>query len=158
MSPVVVEPSSASLSRDGMYDLVRDLAERSQFCRGKERRREVRQLVAAPALIQLLNDELSPVGPPLEMVIRDISSSGIGLLYSKPIAATYLSAEIPKLEEFGLIAMVLRCREVGAYYDIGCRFLTARDMIDLAHEAVRRRHDSLALVVDQLTARLKMMV
>ena len=97
MSPVVVEPSSASLSLGGMYDLVRDLAERSRLDIGKERRREVRQLVAAPALIQPLNDELSPVGPPLEMVIRDISSSGIGLLYSKPIAATYLS-ELARVE------------------------------------------------------------
>lgn len=158
MSPVVVEPSSASLSRDAVYHLVRDLAEKSRLYSGKEGRREVRQLVAAPALIQLLNDELSPVGPPLEMVIRDISSSGIGLLYSKPIAATYLLAETPEREEFGCVATVLRCREVGAYYDIGCRFLTAGDIIDLAHEAVRRHHDRCELVLGQLTARLKMMV
>lgn len=93
-----------------------------------ERRTEVRRPVAAPASVQLLDDSLQSVGAPIMMVVRDISTNGIGLLSPRQIDAKYLTLKLGD-DESQPIFRILRCEPVAAIFNIGCRLLKDSEIV-----------------------------
>jgi hypothetical protein len=93
----------------------------------KERRKEPRFSLAAVIDVQPLDAEFRPVGGFYQVVTRDISRSGIGILDTRPVKSTYLALHIVNFqgEKLDVVAQVLRCQQLGAagVYDIGCRFV-----------------------------------
>jgi hypothetical protein len=90
------------------------------------RRREVRHAVALPVDATPVDASLYPLGPVLQAVTRDISTSGISLLCTTSPEAKYLAISLWAAEGQRLDAVVevLRCRPLGPMFDLGGRFVT----------------------------------
>ena len=90
---------------------------------GNDRRTESRYPVVRSALVQILDDELQPVGEPLEAFTRDISKKGMGLLAKRPIPEQAIAIRLQKEDgsPIDIVARVVRCESVGSMYDIGCQ-------------------------------------
>lgn len=65
--------------------LLRFAERQSRMAREVERRAEPRHYFAEAVVVQPVNSELQPVREPLAAVTRDISHSGIGLIFEGPI-------------------------------------------------------------------------
>ena len=98
---------------------------REYFLDGPDRRSEPRLRVTLPVSIGPLTEEMTLVGYRVRGVTRDISEHGIGLVCQDPLAAKFITLQLssPRVTEIDLIAEVLRCRPVGYYFDVGCRFV-----------------------------------
>ena len=96
-----------------------------------DRRHHHRYQFSVPAHVQPLDDRFGPIGKPLASVTRDLSAAGIGLLYTSPIDAPYLEVtiELPAGTK-RLIVKVLRCRPIGAFFDIGGCFVARPEQAD----------------------------
>lgn len=86
-----------------------------------------RAVLSEKAIIVALDDNLDPIGEPLKAIIRDLSMFGIGIVTpeyvtSEMIAVTWRGVQRNKLV---LLGKVLRCRPVGAFFDVGA-MITAR--------------------------------
>ncbi len=98
---------------------------REYFLDGPDRRAEPRMKVTLPVNIQPLDDSLQPLGYRTRSVTRDISETGIGLVCQDPVSAEYLLLQLPTPsgDAFEVVGEVLRCRPVGYYFDVGCKFI-----------------------------------
>lgn len=101
-----------------------DQLAREFFLDGPDRRAEPRLRVTMPVSINPLTESMESVGYRVRGVTRDISESGIGLVCQDPVAAKHIAVQLATpVQEIEAIAEVLRCRPVGYYFDVGCRFV-----------------------------------
>ncbi|MCH7726508.1 MAG: PilZ domain-containing protein [Planctomycetes bacterium] len=117
-------------SADELPDLAQDtvnLIKRINFklrdAEGIDRRKEGRYPLVRSALVQILDDNLQPVGDPLEAFTRDISKNGLGLLVKRPVPEQAIAIRLQKEDgsPIEIVARVIRCESVGSMYDIGCQ-------------------------------------
>ena len=89
-----------------------------------DRRHHHRYQFSVPAHVQPLDTRFEPIGKPVATVTRDLSAAGIGLLYSSPIESAYVEVTINSPDGTKrLLVKVLRCRPIGAFFDIGGCFV-----------------------------------
>jgi hypothetical protein len=114
-------------SESDVKSFVDDLA-REYFLDGPDRRTEPRLRVTLPVNIQPLDEGLQPLGYRARAVTRDVSECGVGLVCQDPANAGYLALQVPtpRGDFFEVVTEVLRCRPVGYYFDVGCRFVFGR--------------------------------
>ena len=119
-----VEAASVTTT-DEIRSFVSRLA-REYFLDGPDRRAEARFRVTLPVSLRLLDEDFVPLRYNVRAVTRDISESGLGLVCQDPVNAKHLSLQLssPGGEQFTVFAEVLRCRPVGYYFDVGCKFIT----------------------------------
>lgn len=122
--------TESATSTDEIRSFVSRLA-REYFLDGPDRRTEPRFRVTLPVSLCLLDERFAPLGYEVRAVTRDISENGLGLVCQDPVNAKYLSLQLasPAGEHFSVIVEVLRCRPVGYYFDVGCRFVTHGDAL-----------------------------
>ncbi len=96
------------------------------FAPEKERRKEPRYSVATIVEVQPLDEEFQSQGDVFQVVTRDISASGIGILDSRPVNCKYLAVQLtsPEGRQMQMVMEVLRCQPMGNIYDIGGKFVT----------------------------------
>ena len=77
-----------------------------------------------PAEVQPLDANLNPCGTPFRAVTRDLSVTGLGLVYTRAIDDKYLQVTIRTTTGVkSLTVEVAGCRSLGAFYDIGGKFV-----------------------------------
>lgn len=76
-----------------------------------------------------LTEQLTLVGEPFRVALRDVSEGGVRLLHTRSIACSHLALRwTPETDPAGqleVVGRVTRCEPLGPFYDIGCRFLSA---------------------------------
>lgn len=68
-----------------LVDFARRQVVNAKLYKGDERRREIRHPMVAPVRIVAVDDKNQVIGEPFDLVTRDISASGIGLIHSEEI-------------------------------------------------------------------------
>ncbi|MBC8355057.1 MAG: PilZ domain-containing protein [Planctomycetes bacterium] len=91
-----------------------------------EKRSATRHPVIAPITAIEFDDDLRPVGSPLQMICRNLSTGGICLINDRAIPNKFLVLELPGGGGMPIqtLAHVLRRRPLGPYQDIGTEFVT----------------------------------
>ena len=118
--------------------------------RGPERRTETRSLVVLPVVVQPVNQHLQAIGPPLDMVIQDISPSGCRLLSEQRLTCETVALRFTVAdEEVGLVGNVQWRMPCGPFYTCGC--LVTAKLVDWPslRDAARTFLDDAAGPVDQ---------
>lgn len=90
-----------------------------------ERRRASRYPTSFSVLATELNERLLPTDTVLEVLVTDVSTSGIALVYHEPITARYLAMNLP-LCGGGRIRVAIeirRCVPEGGSFLVGGRFV-----------------------------------
>lgn len=89
-----------------------------------DRRANPRYVVTVPVKVQLVDDELNAIGPPIRAVTKDFSEGGIGLISPNPLSGT-LIVEISCLSGLALcvVVHVQHCVANGFYFNAGCKFI-----------------------------------
>ncbi len=125
MSVSTEVPAIYESSPELIATFIEGLGAKVKSFEGVERRLNTRFVVAMPSSVQPLNENLARDGEPFTAAIRDISAVGIGLIHTKPIKAKYLDVCLspPNGHSMRLLVRVLRCRPLGAYFDIGGEFV-----------------------------------
>ena len=91
-----------------------------QYRHPLDRRSEERRKVIAPATIRPVTHQLRPLAGPIDVVTRDISQSGIGLvLDEKPKHDYYTVKTTIGEEELYVLAMVIWCEPRGPFEFVG---------------------------------------
>jgi PilZ domain len=97
---------------------------------GQERRAEPRKLLAKPVLVYPADENFSPSGPPLTMVIRDISPRGLELVHEEPFDCPLILVRISFPEIESLVGAVVRwSRPAGPFYAMGCEIHSLFDNV-----------------------------
>jgi hypothetical protein len=91
---------------------------------GTERRTVERLAVTMPVRITPLDDQLKPLSYELNAITRDLSSKGVGLVSTSPIAREYVLLTFQPFQgnSFDVVAKVIYCNDLGYYFQIGCEF------------------------------------
>ncbi len=89
-----------------------------------ERRAVERMAVTIPVSITPLDDEFKPCNYQLNAITRDLSSKGVGLVSTSPIARNFvvLTFEPFQGNSFEVLAKVAYCKDLGYYFQVGCEF------------------------------------
>jgi hypothetical protein len=91
---------------------------------GTERRANHRLLLAMPVIVQGVDEQFEPVGEPQAMVVRDISSGGMGLVHEEPFECERIVVRLTFPEEGKLLAAEVRWRKsLGPFYHLGCEIV-----------------------------------
>ncbi|HUG90747.1 MAG TPA: PilZ domain-containing protein [Planctomycetaceae bacterium] len=112
---------------DRIAAFVRRVAGRSYG--GSERRSRERHRLPLPVIAVPVTEDCEPVDEAFRTFTRDLSTSGVGLLHTRPVNAGYLAVEIGTRDGDGrgmqVLVRVLRCRRINDHlYDIGGQFIT----------------------------------
>jgi hypothetical protein len=71
------------------------------------------------------DENFNPIGPSSAMVIRDISSRGLGLVHEEPVDWPLILVRIPLVETESLVGAVVRWRRAaGPFHAMGCEIQT----------------------------------
>jgi hypothetical protein len=110
----------------GISDALRQLSSTPSHI-GPDGRCNSRVVISEKAISVALDDNLDPIDQPIKVIVRDLSPYGIGIVTSdyvksEMIAVTWRGVQRNKLV---LLGKVLRCRPVGAFFDVGA-MITAR--------------------------------
>ena len=77
-----------------------------------------------PAEVQPLDANLNPSGEPFRGVTRDLSAVGIGIVHTRAIDDQYLQVTIRTSTNVKCLTVeVVGCRSLGAFYEIGGKFV-----------------------------------
>lgn len=105
----------------------RQIRDRRSFD-GSERREESRDLKLLHVLAQPVDEDRRPLGDPLAMVTRDISSTGVGLVYPDRIPHDLVALQLELGgEEIVLLTRIVWRKPLGPFYYLGGKFLTRLD-------------------------------
>jgi len=90
-----------------------------------DRRNRPRRLVATTCVVTPLDAHGEPSGAAFRAVTRDVSTTGIAMLFTRPVEAPKLKIQLPR---FGgttveVLANVIRCEPLGPYYDVAGEFV-----------------------------------
>lgn len=78
--------------------------------------------VSVPAVA--IDDDYRPITEPVRILTRDISETGLGLVFTHRITAGLLAIELPAATgPIQVVIEVMRCQRVGPFYDVGGRFV-----------------------------------
>src|SRR5262249_15229973 len=119
MTPCTFEAAESSLHPSAsLVSFVKRQVRNAQLQAGPERREEVRQMIVVPAIVQPVDENRQPIGEPVAMVTRDITTRGVGLVHEEPLwherVAIRLDAEGLDDNEI-LIADVVWNRPLGPF-------------------------------------------
>lgn len=94
-----------------------------------EERQYPRHKLTIEVWVQPVGSNFEPLGSPFTAVSRDISTGGIGLMYTRAIRDRYLWLRLVTTGggTMNVIVEVLRCRPIGVFYDIGAKFVAKLD-------------------------------
>jgi hypothetical protein len=116
-------------NRQGL-ELTADLAE---FVRKRppppiksvEKRTSRRFPTNGTAAIQGLNQLLAPIGSPSVAAVRNLSTTGIGLLHEYAVIEPLMAIEMDSGKgEIQLLVRIARCRPMGPFFDLAGEFLS----------------------------------
>jgi hypothetical protein len=95
-----------------------------------ERRGAPRLAVTFAARAVLLDDDMQPAGEEIPVVVRNISTTGLGLLTVTPVEGPYLALELAADDGEALLVTiaVCRCQPIGPCFDIGGRFVSCQEI------------------------------
>jgi hypothetical protein len=109
---------------DQGYDALLRLIGEFEGYKGPEQRVERRHATSLiPVMVQPLDAHFQPEGERFQAEVRNISKSGIGLVYGTPVDAPYLLIELvtPSGKKASFIAETRHCTPAGVL--IGARFI-----------------------------------
>ena len=113
--------------------------------RGQERRSQIRFIVAAPVVAQVVDEQYAPVGEPFQVILRDISTGGVCLLHPTSIESRFLAVTLahPTDEHATVQVVVEICsrRVDGPMFRIGASFVPCNSRLDQPHETGPPRGD-----------------
>lgn len=95
---------------------------------GIELRRHRRRNVTMKIPVTPLDNDLYPVGDDFEVLSRNLSESGVGLLHHEPLRGKFAALVVlPDLEYVQLVLRIVRCEPMGSLYEMGAKFLKRID-------------------------------
>jgi len=104
-----------------LVSFVRRQVTNSTIYGGGERRAEERESLVVPVLVQPVDKSLRPVGDPFTAVTRDISRSGIGLVYFERVPHCLLAIQARIAgEDVKLVVEIVWQESMGPFEYIGC--------------------------------------
>lgn len=108
-----------------VVSFVRRLIEVNGTTKARDRRSRQRDEIELPISVQPLDDNFQRAGDAFAAVTKDISTGGIGLSHSEPIATRYLQIEFTNKigDDITLAAQVRHCTPCGSNFHIGVRFV-----------------------------------
>lgn len=122
-TPVLSQQPSAAL-----VAFVRRQVSQAELYDGPERRGELRHLLVMPVTVYPADEKFSPLGLPEAMVIRDISTRGLGLVHEAPLECKLILVRFALAEGETLLgAEILWNRPLGPFYHIGCEITAQLD-------------------------------
>jgi hypothetical protein len=81
-----------------------------------------------PVIVQPVDEQFCPVGAPLAMVTRDISSKGFGLVHEQRLTCDRFAMRLIFLDEDAVLVGEVRWRRpVGPFYSCGCEVIAKLD-------------------------------
>jgi hypothetical protein len=114
-SPLSLWPSRALLT------FVERQVCRAEAYYGDERRTEQRVMIAMPVIVQAVDEQLTPIGHPQPMVVRDVTPKGLGLVHEQPFDFERIVVRLSYPEEGTLLAAEVRWNKaMGPFYHLGC--------------------------------------
>lgn len=85
-----------------------------------DRRAEPRSSVVVPVKARAVNPQFKPIGPTFNLVSRDLSPKGIGLVHDYPIACDLLALQMQlNEEEINLVIRQRWIQDLGPFYYVG---------------------------------------
>ena len=116
-------------SPEVVVNFVRQLIEEQHRCVGIERRSDERESISVPVMVQPLDDQYEPQGPPFTALTRNLSGGGIGLLHNEPVSNSYIQVRLRNRasETLDVVANVRHCSFQDGHYLIGGRFVIRWD-------------------------------
>lgn len=93
---------------------------------GADRRDSERHGVIVSVAAIPVDEGFRPTGKAFMGITRDVSIEGISLVHHRPIAAKYLALDLSEGDgqAMHVIMEVLRCHNVGPYFEVAGRFVT----------------------------------
>jgi hypothetical protein len=121
-SPLSLWPSRALLT------FVERQVCRSEAYLGEERRGDQRVMIAMPVIVQAVDENLTPLGDPQPMVVRDLTPKGLGLVFEQPFEHQRIIVRLSYPEEGTLLAAEVRWNKaLGPFYHLGCEVVAKLD-------------------------------
>jgi hypothetical protein len=111
------------------YGALLELIREFEGYKGPEQRSEQRHATSLiPVTVQPLDRHFQPEGESFQAEVRNVSRSGIGLVYGTPVSAPFLSIELvtPSGKKVSFIAETRHCTPAGVL--IGARFITPPEL------------------------------
>lgn len=114
-------------STEQIADLLTKLRGKVVSFEGVDRRAHARYVVAVPTVVEPLDDNFEPAGPPFCAATRDLSLGGIALVHPRPVMTRYIGVRLMPVEtaEVRMLVEVLRCNELGNHFDIAGMFIAS---------------------------------
>jgi CheY-like chemotaxis protein len=102
-----------------MHEFLTKLSGKQPF-EPMDERRDKRIKFPESAVVIQLDHELQPVGDPLKLLLRDLSSRAIGLLHSQQIESPHLAVmwRTRKMRRVVVLARIMRCLRLGNYFEL----------------------------------------
>ncbi len=99
--------------------------------RPKELQRELRRHPRRPLMMSIpamkLDEDLFPVGEDFTVLSRNLSSSGIALVHTRPLEGKLaVLIELPEIGHVQLLLRIVRSKQVGPMYEMGGQFFDRR--------------------------------
>ncbi len=97
----------------GFFESLAQAAAKAEYDK-PERRLATRYPLNVVAMATPLNDQFQPTDAPFPVLTRDISTSGIGLVHSRPLDMKYINLDLtgPNRHDLHLTVKVLRCNRL----------------------------------------------
>lgn len=97
----------------------------------KELEHELRRHPRRPMMMTVpameLDDDLFPLGEDFTVITRNLSSSGIAIVHTRPLERKLaVLIELPKLGYVQLLLEIVRCKSVGPLFEMGGAFFERR--------------------------------
>lgn len=94
-----------------------------------EERQRPRYKLTVEVWVQPVDRDFEALDRPFISVSRDISTGGIGLIHTRAVRDKHLWLRLltPGGGVMNVIVEVLRCRPIGAFYEIGAKFVAKLD-------------------------------
>lgn len=123
------DPTHVNRAPDAIADYVKRQIQRSKPSVVREMRAQKRFDLGEPMLLMPLDENFEPIGETVEVVARNISTGGVGVLHTRSITAKFAAVQLsmPNGSELKMIAEVLRSTPTGMFYDVGMRFVAKID-------------------------------
>jgi PilZ domain len=114
-------------SRTEIIALLREALDEIQGDYVADQRTYQRYPVCVPVEVIPYNLRGQRTGEPIAAATKDVSASGMALLFTESVQDRLLVVSFPQSKQHadqGIILQVVRCRQVGPLWEIGGRFLT----------------------------------
>lgn len=110
---------------ESIVSVVRQFLERDKPAEFLESRQHQRFAIAKVAIAVPLDEDFERLDDGFEVVVRDISTGGVGLYHTRAITAPYLAVQIRSdvNSTLSMVAKVMRCESQGRLYLVGCQFV-----------------------------------